>query len=143
MDIVNFTPLSALIGGLLIGAAAVTLLWLNGRMAGISGIFGRVISTDQSDNAWRLLFLVGLVLGGFAWSLGGGDTSAITITAGTPELIIGGLLVGFGTQLGSGCTSGHGVCGIGRMSPRGLVSTICYIMAGAIVVFAMRTMVGT
>ena len=142
MDIVNFTPLSALIGGLLIGVAAVTLLWLNGRMAGISGIFGRVISTDQSDNAWRILFLVGLVLGGFAWSLGGGDTSSIIITAGTPELIIGGLLVGFGTQLGSGCTSGHGVCGIGRMSPRGLVSTICYIMAGAIVVFAMRTMVG-
>jgi len=142
MEIVNFTPLPALIGGLLIGGAGVALLWLNGRMAGISGIFGSVISTDQSGNAWRILFLVGLVIGGFVWALAGGDAGSITVTAGTPELIIAGLLVGFGTQLGSGCTSGHGVCGIGRLSPRGLVSTLIYMFTGAVVIFLMRTMAG-
>jgi uncharacterized protein len=142
MTIVDFTPLSALIGGLLIGSAGVLLLWLNGRMAGISGIFGRVLSTDQSGNGWRILFLVGLVLGGLVWAFAGGDTGAITIEASTIELIAAGLLVGFGTQLGSGCTSGHGVCGIGRLSPRGLISTLFYIGAGAIVVFVMRTMTG-
>jgi len=142
MTIVDFTPLPALIGGLLIGSAGVLLLWLNGRMAGISGIFGRVLSTDQSGNGWRILFLVGLVLGGVVWALMGGDTGAITIEASTVELVGAGLLVGFGTQLGSGCTSGHGVCGIGRLSPRGLVSTLCYIGAGAIVIFVMRTMAG-
>jgi uncharacterized membrane protein YedE/YeeE len=142
MTIVDFTPLSALIGGLMIGAAGVMLLWLNGRMAGISGIFGSVISTDQSDNAWRILFLVGLVLGGFVWMLLGGDVGAITITAGMPELIGAGLLVGFGTQLGSGCTSGHGVCGIGRLSPRGLVSTLIYMFTGALVIFVLRIMAG-
>ena len=142
MTIVNFTPEPALIGGLMIGAAGIMLLWLNGRMAGISGIFGRVLSTDQSGNSWRILFLVGLVLGGLVWALAGGDKSAIVIEANMIELIGAGLLVGFGTQLGSGCTSGHGVCGIGRMSPRGLVSTLFYIGTGALVVFVMRTLAG-
>jgi len=142
MTIVNFTPEPALIGGLMIGIAGIMLLWLNGRMAGISGIFGRVLSTDQSGNGWRILFLVGLVLGGAAWALAGGNKSSIVIEANMMELVGAGLLVGFGTQLGSGCTSGHGVCGIGRLSPRGLVSTLFYIGTGALVVFAMRTLAG-
>lgn len=142
MDIVNFTPLPALIGGLMIGGAGVVLLWLNGRIAGVSGIFGSVLATDQTSNGWRIMFLVGLVLGGFVWAFAGGDVGAIVIGANTMELVGAGLLVGFGTQLGSGCTSGHGVCGIGRMSPRGLVSTAFYIGTGAFVIYILRHVVG-
>lgn len=142
MDIVNFTPLPALVGGLMIGCAGVVLLWLNGRIAGVSGIFASVLTTDQAGNGWRILFLVGLVLGGFVWAVAGGNASTIIIKANTVELVGAGLLVGFGTQLGNGCTSGHGVCGIGRMSPRGLVSTVFYIGTGALVVFVLRQMAG-
>jgi uncharacterized membrane protein YedE/YeeE len=142
MDIVNFTPLPALIGGLMIGGGGVVLLWLNGRIAGVSGIFGSVLATDQTFNGWRIMFLVGLVLGGFIWAFAGGDVGAIVIEANTMELVGAGLLVGFGTQLGSGCTSGHGVCGIGRMSPRGLVSTVFYICTGALVIYVLRHVVG-
>ena len=134
MTIVNFTPWTALIGGILIGTAGLLLLWLNGRMAGISGIFGSVMSTNQSGNACRILFVLGLIAGG--------NVAAIQIDAGLPELIGAGLLVGFGTQLGSGCTSGHGVCGISRLSPRGIVSTLFYMGAGALTVFLIRHVVG-
>lgn len=88
------------------------------------------------------MFLVGLVLGGFVWVFAGGDVGAIVIEANTMELVGAGLLVGFGTQLGSGCTSGHGVCGIGRMSPRGLVATAFYIGTGALVIYVLRHVVG-
>ena len=126
----------------MIGAAGVLLLWVNGRIAGISGIFGSVLATDQAGNGWRILFLAGLVLGGLAWSLLGGNAAAISIEANTLELIGAGLLVGFGTQLGNGCTSGHGVCGIGRMSPRGLVATLVYVATGALVVLVLRHLLG-
>lgn len=142
MDIVNFTPIPALIGGLMIGVASVGLLWLNGRIAGVSGIFGSVLTTRQTGNGWRILFLVGLMLGGLVWALSGGDVGSIVIKANTLELVGAGLLVGFGTQLGSGCTSGHGVCGIGRLSPRGLASTVVFIVTGALVVIVVRQMVG-
>ena len=142
MTIINFTPWTALIGGILIGTAGLLLLWLNGRMAGISGIFGSVMSTDQSANGWRILFVLGLIVGGFIWAIAGGDVAAIKIEAGLPELIGAGLLVGFGTQLGSGCTSGHGVCGISRLSPRGIISTLFYMGAGALTVFVIRHVVG-
>jgi len=142
MTIINFTPWTALIGGILIGTAGLLLLWLNGRMAGISGIFGSVMSTDQSANGWRILFVLGLIGGGFIWAIAGGDVAAIKIEAGLPELIGAGLLVGFGTQLGRGCTSGHGVCGISRLSPRGIISTLFYMGAGALTVFVIRHVVG-
>src|SRR5690348_10316144 len=116
MTIVNFTPVSAFIGGALIGLSAVLLLLLNGRVAGVSGIAGGLLATNpkpsRDEVSWRLLFLVGLALGAAAYSLVAPVT--IHIDTSLPVLALGGLLVGFGTRLGSGCTSGHGVCGVAR-----------------------------
>ncbi|MDX1580000.1 MAG: YeeE/YedE family protein, partial [Alphaproteobacteria bacterium] len=111
MEIVNFTPYTALIGGLMIGLSAVLLMLFNGRIAGISGIYGGLLPPSAGDFDWRLAFVIGLVLGGAIYSFGGGDLSAIRIEANTGMLIGAGLLVGFGTRMGHGCTSGHGVCG--------------------------------
>ncbi len=141
MEIVNFTPIPALIGGLIIGLAATLLMWLNGRIAGISGILGGLLPPG-SDAPWRLAFVAGLVCGGLAYVLVTGGLPAIVSTASTPMLIFGGLLVGYGTRMGSGCTSGHGVCGIGRLSPRGMVSTVIYIGVAAITVFITQHVLG-
>ena len=144
MTIVNFTPISALIGGALIGAAAVLLFLLNGRIAGVSGIAGllldREIHNRRDEIAWRVLFLVGLIIGAGVYSLWAPVT--IHINASVGLLTIAGLLVGFGTQLGSGCTSGHGVCGIARLSPRSIVATLVFIASAIITVFVMRHVVG-
>jgi len=138
---VNFTPVSALVGGLLIGVAAWFLLYANGRIAGISGILGGLIPWSRGDAAWRLLFLAGLVLGAFAYRLIDASAAAITVTNSWPLLIAGGLLVGFGTRLGSGCTSGHGVCGLARLSWRSLTATACFMASGAATVFVVRHLV--
>jgi uncharacterized membrane protein YedE/YeeE len=130
----GFTPFSALAGGLLIGAAAVLLLWLDGRIAGVSGILGGLLP-PREDFDWRLAFVVGLACGGGAYMLATGGPPPVTIEATRPVLVLAGLLVGFGTRLGSGCTSGHGVCGIGRASPRGIVSTLIYMSVAAATVF--------
>ncbi|PSV20606.1 hypothetical protein C0W44_11385 [Photobacterium leiognathi subsp. mandapamensis] len=124
----NFTPISALIGGGLIGVSALILMIFNGRIAGISGIFARSLF-QPTQNQWQLLFLVGLMLGpwlAFGYHL----PSSIDLTWW--QVIIGGFLVGLGSQLGSGCTSGHGVCGIGRLSVRSIVAT-CIFMASALI----------
>ena len=135
----QFTPWSALAGGALIGIAAVMLMAFNGRIAGISGIFNGAIGGD--DARWRRLFVVGLVVGGAAWLLiGGGPVFALREGFSLPLLAGAGFLVGFGTRLGSGCTSGHGVCGIARLSPRSIVATLTFMAFGMLTVFVLRTL---
>ena len=118
----NFTPVSGLIGGLLIGLSAVLLILLNGKIAGISGIVGGLLSRKGSEVKWRAVFIVGLLLGAFIYVLATGSALPVNIQASLPVMVIAGLLVGFGTRLGSGCTSGHGVVGIARFSKRSIVS---------------------
>ena len=137
----NFTPFSALIGGILIGLAAASFVLLNGRIAGISGILGWLLIPTQGDRAWRIAFLAGLIGAPLLWLLAA-DLPAITINAGYPALIAAGLLVGIGTRYGSGCTSGHGVCGLSRLSPRSLVATLCFMGAGFVTVYIIRHLLG-
>lgn len=138
----NFTPISALIGGALIGVAAALLLWLNGRIAGISGIFNGVLTPERGETAWRALFLIGII-GGSALYVAF-HPAGYTPRAGfsLPLLALGGFLVGFGTRMGGGCTSGHGVCGIGRLSPRSFVATIVFVAVGMLTVFVTRHLLG-
>ena len=144
MTIINFTPLSALMGGALIGVSAVLLLLANGRVAGVSGIAGRLLDPDiqrrRDEVVWRVLFLLGLMIGAGVYSLW--RPVAIQIEASAGLLTLAGLLVGFGTQLGSGCTSGHGVCGIARLSPRSIVATILFMASAMVTVFLMRHVAG-
>ncbi|MBI1180759.1 MAG: YeeE/YedE family protein [Alphaproteobacteria bacterium] len=139
---VNFTPIPAFVGGLLIGLSSILLLGLNGRIAGVSGILGGLLPPADSDTTWRLAFILGLVLGGEFFVMWGGDLRAVLIEANTPTLIAAGLLVGFGTRLGSGCTSGHGICGIGRLSPRSIVATVIFVAVAAVTVFVVRHVIG-
>ncbi len=138
----NFTPYTALGGGLLIGLSAVLLLYLNGRIAGISGILNGALARTQGDTAWRVAFIVGMLAGGAAfWWL---TPHAFTPRAGYPLhlLLPAGFLVGFGTRLGSGCTSGHGVCGLGRRSLRSLVATVTFVACGMLTVYLLRHLLG-
>ena len=134
--------INALVGGLIIGAAVSVMLLMNGRVTGISGIINGAISPQKGDTAWRWLFIAGLWLGGLLLS------SLIPAAIGAPVqqspymTIAAGLMVGFGTVMGSGCTSGHGVCGISRMSPRSLVATFCFILAGIVAVGLLRYLGG-
>jgi uncharacterized membrane protein YedE/YeeE len=138
----GFTPWSALLGGAMIGLAAVLLLRLNGRIAGISGIVNGAFQVAQHDNAWRWLFLVGLIAGGAAVYYSGAQ--AFPVRDGFPLRMVvgGGLLVGFGTSMGSGCTSGHGVCGISRLSPRSIIATAVFMAAGIATVGVIRHLIG-
>ncbi len=138
----NFTPLSALIGGGLIGAAIGVLLWLNGRIAGISGVLGGLLQAEPGERAWRLAFLAGLVLGPLLYVAIEGEVKPLTVTNSLPLLIAGGLLVGFGTRLGNGCTSGHGVCGLARLSGRSLAATVSFFVTAALTVFVVRHLLG-
>ena len=126
--------LGGLIGGALIGLAAVLLLALNGRIAGISGILGGLItSTGRGDRFWRCAFIFGLLAGAGLYALTSG--LPLQLQARGPTLLVAGLLVGVGTRLGSGCTSGHGVCGLARRSPRSLLATMVFMVAAALTVF--------
>ncbi len=127
----QFTPLSSTIGGLIIGAASAGLLFANGRIAGISGIAGGVLKLGAGDTAWRGLFVLGLCLGGFVCSLVVPEAFAFGIERSGVALALAGVLVGFGTQMGNGCTSGHGVCGLGRLSFRSLVAVITFMATAA------------
>lgn len=136
-----FTPWSALIGGALIGLAAAMLVLLNGRIAGISGILGGLLRPVSSDVAWRVAFVLGLV--GSPWVYGLVTAWPVPrIDAGYTALVVAGLLVGVGTRYGSGCTSGHGVCGLSRLSPRSLVATVAFMAAGFLTVFVLRHVLG-
>lgn len=138
----TFTPLASLLGGIMIGAAALLLLWLNGKVAGISGIVGTAITDFSPASYWRWLFIVGLLLGGGAGLYHFVGVEQIELRTSTPVLMVAGLLVGFGTQLGSGCTSGHGVCGIGRLSPRSITATLVFMAVAIATVFVQRHVLG-
>jgi uncharacterized membrane protein YedE/YeeE len=134
-----FTPLSALIGGALIGLAATLLYALLGRIAGISGILNSTVD-EKADRGWRIAFLSGLVAAASAWLLGTGVAPRTGFPL--PWLIAAGLLVGFGTRLGSGCTSGHGICGLSRLSKRSLVAVLVFMGCGFATVYVLRHVVG-
>ena len=134
----EFTPFTGALGGALIGLAAALLLALNGRIAGISGIVGGLLPPRAGDALWRLLFVAGLALGALLVRLYNGAPLAVPVESSTFTLVLGGLLVGFGTRLGSGCTSGHGICGLARLSPRSLVAVVTFMASAMLTVFALR-----
>lgn len=131
-----------LAGGILIGLAAVLLLLFNGQVAGISGILAGVILPYEGDTAWRASFMGGLVAGGLVLALAAPGVFAQEMLLSWPAYAVAGFLVGVGARLGSGCTSGHGVCGIGRLSVRGLLGTITFITTGALTVLVVKTFFG-
>jgi uncharacterized membrane protein YedE/YeeE len=139
----SFTPFESTVGGLLIGASASILLLLNGRVAGVSGIFGGFLRSVGEERAWRTAFLVGLLVAGLAFSWL--RPSAIGTPPSYPVwlMAVAGVVVGAGTELGSGCTSGHGVCGISRGSKRSIVATVTFIATGAATVYALRHVLGS
>ncbi len=137
----NFTPWTSLAGGLMIGIATALFLVFNGRIAGISGIVGGLLTPARGDIAWRLAFVGGLVLSPLVFS-SIAPLPQVHIEAGYPVLILAGLLVGIGTRYGSGCTSGHGVCGLSRRSPRSMVATAAFMFAGFVTVYIVRHLVG-
>ena len=137
LDTLHFTPGMSLLGGLLIGTASALFILANGRIAGISGILGGLLRPTSGDVVWRLAFLLGLIV---APAVLAAFVAPVvpTIDAGPTTLIIAGLLVGIGTRYGGGCTSGHGVCGLSRLSPRSLIATLAFMGSGMAIVFAMR-----
>lgn len=137
----HFTPLAALTGGLLIGLAVALFVLLTGRVAGISGVLGGLLRPARGDRAWRVAFVLGLVGAPWVYALFAA-WPAVRIDAGTGALVAAGLLVGIGTRYGSGCTSGHGVCGIARRSPRSLVATGVFMGVGFLTVFVVRHLLG-
>jgi uncharacterized membrane protein YedE/YeeE len=137
IDWMHFTPWMSLAGGVVLGLAAALFILLNGRVLGISGIVGGLLSPQRGDTAWRVFFLAGLLLAPTVWALFN-EPVVPRIEAGWPVLVVAGLLVGAGTSYGSGCTSGHGVCGLSRLSPRSLVATLAFMGAGFATVLAAR-----
>ncbi|MGH8808536.1 MAG: YeeE/YedE family protein [Noviherbaspirillum sp.] len=137
IDWANFTPWMSLTGGALIGLAAAMLILFNGRIAGISGILGGLLRPLRGDIGWRVAFVSGLVLAPAAFSLVA-PLPAVRIDTAAPALIVAGLLVGIGTRYASGCTSGHGVCGLSRRSPRSLAATLVFMLAGFAAVYSAR-----
>ncbi|MZR31122.1 YeeE/YedE family protein [Sneathiella litorea] len=144
----NFTPYSSLIGGIILGIAS-TLLLMAGRIAGISGILSNLIPPQSGDALWRVLFIVGLIAGAVAYPIFGGDMAFLNVNpyqlsdnAHYTLLVIAGLLVGGGTYVGAGCTSGHGICGLGRLSLRSLTAVLIFMAVAVVTVFIMRSVVG-
>ena len=133
----DFTPVASLIGGVLIGFASIAVALLLGRIAGISGIVGGLLRPTAGDIGWRVSFLAGVMLAPLIYSLWAA-VPQLRIESPTPSLIAAGLLVGVGTRLGSGCTSGHGVCGLSRRSPRSLAATVSFMVAGFVTVYVLR-----
>ena len=137
LDTLHFTPGMSLLGGLLIGTASALFILANGRIAGISGILGGLLRPTSGDVMWRLAFLLGLSVAPAVLAVFVAPVIP-TIDAGPTTLIIAGLLVGIGTRYGGGCTSGHGICGLSRLSPRSLIATLAFMGSGMVIVFAMR-----
>jgi uncharacterized membrane protein YedE/YeeE len=138
----NFTPISAAIGGALIGLSAALLMLLDGRIAGITGIFAGLIDPASADRTWRLTFIAGLILAPLSAALVGVAIPIPHMPASWITIVAGGLLVGFGTRLSNGCTSGHGVCGIARLSPRSITATAIFMAAAIVVVAFTRHVFG-
>lgn len=142
IDWTHFTPWTALAGGILLGIASAAFILVNGRVLGISGILGGLLVPKRSDTSWRVFFLMGLLLAPAALSwLAPGLIGAPRIDAGNVTIVAAGLLVGLGTRYGSGCTSGHGVCGLSRLSPRSLVATLAFMGAGFATVYVVRHLI--
>jgi uncharacterized protein len=133
----NFTPIASLAGGILIGLSASAMLLFDGQIAGISGIFAGILRPAKSDSTWKICFVTGLVCGGLILRFAMPSVFDFGIIRSFPTLIVAGLLVGFGTRLGNGCASGHGVCGMGRFSLRSSVATAIFVTSGAITVFVV------
>jgi uncharacterized protein len=137
----SFTPWASLAGGIVLGVGAAMLLLLNGRIAGISGVLGGLLKPVPGDTSWRAAFIAGLVGAPLLYALFT-ELPQPRIDAGYAGLVVAGLLVGVGTRYGSGCTSGHGVCGISRLSPRSLVATAAFMAAGFVTVYVLRHLIG-
>jgi|SRR5690606_30943628 uncharacterized membrane protein YedE/YeeE len=141
IDWQSFDPWNALVGGMLIGLTAALMIVFLGRIAGISGIIGRLLQSDiwgrPSEWSWRAVFILGMLTAPLVWKMVG-TLPVIHVTSNSVIIVIAGLLVGFGTRLGSGCTSGHGVCGLSRLSFRSLVATITFLLTGMLTVYVMR-----
>ncbi|MDN2708336.1 YeeE/YedE family protein [Janthinobacterium sp. SUN118] len=137
IDWQHFTPWTSLAGGMLIGLAAALLILFNGRIAGISGIVAGLLRPRRGDLGWRIAFLAGLVGSPLLWQLWQA-LPPVRIGADTPALVVAGLLVGVGVRYGAGCTSGHGVCGLSRLSPRSLAATCAFMAAGFLTVYLLR-----
>jgi uncharacterized protein len=140
IDWAHFTPWASLSGGILLGVASALFILLNGRVLGISGILGGLLPPARGDAGWRLAFLLGMLAAPLVYALLApeGFAKAPRIDAGFASIVAAGLLVGLGTRYGSGCTSGHGVCGLSRLSPRSLVATLAFMGAGFAMVFVIR-----
>lgn len=143
IDFANFTPWASLAGGVLLGVAAALFVLLNGRVLGISGILGGLLTPKAGDIGWRVALLAGLFAAPAVYTLlaPAGFLSAPRIDAGFGLVVLAGLLVGIGTRYGSGCTSGHGVCGLSRLSPRSLVATLAFMGTGFVTVFVIRHLI--
>ncbi|WP_175627052.1 MULTISPECIES: YeeE/YedE family protein [Oxalobacteraceae] len=140
IDWMHFTPWHALAGGLLIGLAAALFILFNGKIAGISGILGGLLRPVKGDVLWRITFLLGLMISPLVFALFR-PLPEVTIEASNVTLVIAGLLVGLGTRYGAGCTSGHGVCGLSRLSLRSLVATLAFMVAGFLTVYIVRHLI--
>jgi len=138
----NFTPISALLGGALIGVSVSLLLLLNGRMAGISGIMNGLFSSPKKEELWRGLFLIGLIIGAVLFQWISHDSLPLRQNYPLWLIIVGGFFVGMGTRMGSGCTSGHGICGIANFSRRSIVATIIFMLSGMLTVFIIKHVIG-
>ena len=142
IDWLSFTPIPSLLGGMILGIAAALYVLLHGRILGISGIVSGLLHPKLGDSAWRLSLVFGLISAPFLAALFFGIIPVIEIDASWLVIVIAGLLVGFGAQYGSGCTSGHGICGLSRLSPRSLVATFAFMCAGFVMVFVIRHLIG-
>jgi uncharacterized membrane protein YedE/YeeE len=142
LGMTNFTPVSAAIGGALIGLAAVLLMLSTGRIAGISGIFSGLLNMRGEDKSWRVAFLGGLILAPILAGLIGYGMAQPVLPSNLTVIVVAGLLVGFGTRLGGGCTSGHGICGIARLSPRSVAATVVFMVTAIVTVAITRHVLG-
>jgi uncharacterized membrane protein YedE/YeeE len=140
--VTEFTPYSALAGGALIGLSAVLLMWMNGRIAGVSGILGGLMRFDKGEFGWRAAFVLGLILTPVIYMRVTKEIIPLTPPEPIGIVILAGLLVGIGSQMGNGCVSGHGICGTARLSPRSIVATITFMLTGFITVYVMRHVIG-
>ena len=138
----NFTPVESLVGGIVIGIAALVLLRFYGRIAGISGVFGGLLPFNTGETLWRLIFLAGLFTGGVILSFLHSDAVTFELTYSNPSLILAGLLVGVGSRMGNGCTSGHGICGLGRLAPRSMVAVLTFMVTGIVTAVLVQEFFG-
>lgn len=138
----GFTPILSTIGGILIGLAAIALMYFNGRIAGMSGIVAGVLRPRRNDTLWRMIFVLGLLCGAGLIRWLHPEAMAIHIDVSNAAILLGGFFVGLGTRIGNGCTSGHGVCGVGRLAPRGMIASAVFFMTAVVTTYIVRHLIG-